>query len=294
MATTISTRHQLSRRLETATSNTWQIAAYAVSGLLAAVSMVAAAATFFVPDVLRGPAVMNGSARGTAIVMLIAGVPLLLVSMLFTARGSLRARIVWLGAAGYFAYNGVMFVLATPFNQLYLLYEGMLGLSIWTAVLVVVGFDRDAYRRAFSGSFPDRKIAGYMLTVVGANTFLWLSGVVPAVFSTDTPKFLEGTGLTSMPTYDQDLAFWLPSIAVAAVWMWRRMLWGRLFVGAALVMWVVEAVGVAVDQWMGGVADPASTVASASISPMFAALAVIGCVPLFFFMRGMRDREVAR
>ncbi|HET7465344.1 MAG TPA: hypothetical protein VFL29_01645 [Candidatus Dormibacteraeota bacterium] len=294
MATTISTRHNLARRLETEATTKWHTAAYAVSGLLAAVSTAAAAATFFVPDVLRGPAVMNGSARGTAIVMLVAGVPLLLCSMLFAARGSLRAQIVWLGAAGYSVYNGVMFVLATPFNQLYLLYEGMLGLSIWTAVLVVLGIDRAAYRRAFSESFPDRRIAGYLLTVTAANTFLWLSGVVPAVFSTDTPKFLEGTGLTTMPTYDQDLAFWLPSIAVAAIWMWRRMLWGRLLVGATLVMWVVEAVGVAVDQWMGGAADPASTVASASISPMFAALAVIGCVPLFFFMRGLRDREVAK
>jgi hypothetical protein len=114
------------------------------------------------------------------------------------------------------------------------------------------------------------------------------------VLSTSSPKFLEGTGLTTLPTYVQDLAFWLPSIAVAAVWMWRGMFWGRLFAGAVLVTWVIEAVGVAVDQWMGGAADPTSTVASASIAPMFAALAVIGMVPLFFYMRALRDRGIER
>jgi hypothetical protein len=48
-----------------------------LSGALAAVAAVAAGATFFVPGVLRGPAVMNGSARGTALVVLCLAVPLL-------------------------------------------------------------------------------------------------------------------------------------------------------------------------------------------------------------------------
>jgi len=30
-------------------------------------------------------------------------------------------------------------------------------------------------------------------------------------------------------------------------------------------MWVIESVGVAVDQWFGHAADPASTVASAAV-----------------------------
>lgn len=291
MATSVSVRERVLRRGTIAASSPWSRAAYLVSGLLAAVSAAGAAATFFVPGVLRGPAVMNGSARGTALVMLIVGLPALLLSIYFAAAGSQRATIVWLGTIGYFAYNSVMFVLGTPFNQLYLLYEAMLGLSIWAGLLTVVSTDRPALGRAFAQKFPDRPIAAYLLTIVAANTFIWLAGVVPGVLSSSSPKFLEGTGLTTLPTYDQDLAFWLPSIAVAAVWMWRGMFWGRLIVGAALVMWVIEAIGVAVDQWMGGAADPTSTVASASISPMFAALAVIGLVPVFFYMRALRNRD---
>lgn len=294
MAASISTRERILQRSATAAASSWSRAAYIVSLLLAALSAAGAAATFFVPGVLRGPAVMNGSARGTALVMFVVGVPALLLSTYFAARGSQRARIVWLGTIGYFAYNGVMFVLGTPFNQLFLLYEAMLGLSIWAAVLTVVSTDRPALGRAFALRFPDRPIAAYLLTIAAANTFMWLAGVVPGVLSTSSPKFLEGTGLTTLPTYDQDLAFWLPSIAVAALWMWRGMFWGRLLAGAALVMWVIEAVGVAVDQWMGGAADPTSTVASASVTPMFAALAVIGMVPLFFYLRALRDREDGR
>jgi len=139
-------------------------------------------------------------------------------------------------------------------------------------------------------SFPRRALAVYILAIVTLNTLVWLSGAIPGVLSTSTPKVLDGTGLTTVPTYDQDLAFWLPLIGVGAVWMWRRIEWGRLIVGAALVMWVVEGVGVAVDQWMGSAADPASTVASAAMTPVFAGLAAIGLVPLFFYMRNLHER----
>jgi len=288
MAVTTS-RELIARRHSQVRVDGWERAAFLVSGLLAAVSAVAAGATFFVPDVLRGTAVMNGSARGTALVMLIAGVPLLLAAMYLASRGSTRARIAWLGLSGYFAYNGVMFVIATPLNQLYLVYEAVLALAFWTGVLVLRSIDLGFLGRAFSVSFPRRSIAVYTLAIVGLNTFVWLSGAVPAALSTAAPRVLDGTGLTTVPTYDQDLAFWLPLIGVAAVWMWRHIELGRLIVGAALVMWVVEGVGVAVDQWMGGAADPSSTVASAAMTPAFAALALIGLVPLYFYMRSLHE-----
>ena len=286
----LTSRELIARRRPQARARGWERAAFLVSGFLAAVSAVAAGATFFVPNVLRGTAVMNGSARGTALVMLVAGEPLLLAAMYLASRGSMRARVAWLGLSGYFAYNGVMFVLATPFNQLYLMYEAVLGLSFWTAVLVLRSIDIGELGRRFSVSFPRSEIAVYILAIVSLNTLVWLGGAVPAVLSTTTAKVLDGTGLTTVPTYDQDLAFWLPLIGVAAVWMWRRIEWGRLIVGAALVMWVVEGLGVAVDQWMGSAADPTSTVASAAMTPVFAVLAVIGLVPLYFYMRSLHER----
>src|ERR1700682_4121511 len=74
---------------------------YWLSGALALVTALAVAATFFIPGVLRGPAVMNGSARGTALVMIVLGIPALLIAMWSAADGSIRALIVWLGVIDY-------------------------------------------------------------------------------------------------------------------------------------------------------------------------------------------------
>ena len=65
---------------------------------------------------------------------------------------------------------------------------------------------------------------------------------------------------------------------------------GYVISGLLLVMYFIEGLGVAADQWYGSAADPTSSVASAAAVPMFLVLAVIGLVPLFFHMENL-DRK---
>lgn len=260
-------------------------AGFWLSGALAVVTSAATAVTFFVPGVLRGTAVMNGSARGTALVALFVAVPVLALAMLAEARGSVRAVIVWLGAVAYLLYNAVLFLLATPFNSLFLLYVAMFALSTWSAVMVLQRIDVSAFAARFDPRLPARGLATYLWVVAALNGLAWLVQVVPATFSAEPPTFLSGTGLTTSPVYVQDLSIWVPLMAVAAFWLWRRRDWGCVIAGTLLTMAVIESVGVAVDQAFGHAADPASSVASLAVVPVFAALAVIGLVPLYFYYR---------
>jgi hypothetical protein len=123
--------------------------------------------------------------------------------------------------------------------------------------------------------------------VVLLNTAAWLRGIVPRLFDSANPAFLEGTGLTTLPTYVQDLAVWLPLMAVAGGWLWRGLAWGYLVVTSLLVMWVVEGLSVAADQYFGAMADPASTVVSAAMTPAFLGVAVVTVVPTILLLRRM-------
>ena len=118
-----------------------------------------------------------------------------------------------------------------------------------------------------------------MWTVVALNAAAWLARIIPAVARDGAPAYLRGTGLPVNVVYVQDLALWLPLLAVAAAWLWRRRPWGYLLAGAGLVMWVLESVSIAVDQWYGHAAAPASPVASGALVPAFAVLAAIGLIP---------------
>lgn len=244
--------------------------AYWLSGALAVTTAAGALLTYVVTGVLRGPAVMNGSARGTALVVLVIGVPALACSMILARRGSVMAVVTWLGAVGFLLYNALMFVFATPANQLFLLYLAMLSLAAWSAGTLLRQIDLQALGRLVPARAPVRLVAGYLWVVTAVNGGTWLTRILPTLTSGKEPAYLDGTGMTTNIVFVQDLALWLPLTAVAAAWLWARKPRGYLLGGASTIMGMIEAISVAVDQWYGHAADPGSTVASAALVPVFA------------------------
>ena len=189
-----------------------------LSAALLLVIVVAAGLTAF-GHFLSGPPVMMGSARGTAIVLLLVTGPVLAVAMAMAARGSARAVVVWLGALAAVLYNAQMLVYGTPFNSLFLLYVAMLGFSVWSITWLLLRGNVIEAVAIRVDAMPVRLIAGYIAVVTGVNVLIWLRGIVPAMFSADPTTLLAGTGLTTNPVYVQDLALWLPLALVAAWWL---------------------------------------------------------------------------
>jgi len=221
------------------------------------VAVLAGGWTFADPGLLHGPEAMQGSARGTALVLVVVAVPTLLVSLAMASRGVASALLVALGALLYVVYNAVLFLFLTPFNAAFLLYEAMLGLALWSvgylgATRQVWTLGEDVAERA-----PVRAVAVYVWVVAALNAAAWLAAVIPSLRPYPTPM-LRGTGVQTNAIYVQDLAVWLPLATVAALWLWRRLARGAVVVAAVLVLWVIESVSVAVDQWFGAQADPTS------------------------------------
>lgn len=260
-------------------------AAYWLSGALLLVVCVTSGLTYFWDGLLTGPAAMNGSARGTALVLLVLTAPVLAVSMAVAARGSARAVVIWLGALGTIVYNAQMFLYGTPFNQLFLAYTAMLALSLWSVGTLLAGGTVSRLAARMSDATPVRPLAGYVWVIAGLNALLWLRTIVPAVLDARPSAVVDGTGIATNPVFVQDLAIWLPLAVVAGSWLWRRRAPGFVVVGGLLAMWVLEGVTVAVDQWFGAAADPASTVVSSSAVVPLAVLAVIGLAALMVFLR---------
>jgi hypothetical protein len=244
---------------------------------LAVVATLAGLVTLLFPDLLSGPAVMNGSARGTALVVVIVAVPSLVVGLRAARRGSVQGLAVATGAAAYLVYNAVLFVFATPFNRAFLIYEAMLGLAIFS----LAGLGLQLWQRVSALSTrPPRWVAVFLWSVVGLNVSAWLSTIVPALLDKRPQSMLDGTGLTTNPVYVQDLAFWLPAIAWLALGVWRQHAPRVALASAALWFWLVEAIGVAADQGWGHHADPSSSVASGAAVPLFICMAVVTVWPL--------------
>lgn len=265
-------------------------APYLLSGALAGVAAAAAGFSFFFSSLLTGAPVAIGCLRGTALVMLVVGLPVLVAAMVSTAHGSARGLVIWLGAVAYLLYQAVMFCFATPVNVLFLVYIAYLGLAVWSVVVLLRATDLAGYGSRISPQLPARFIAGFALTLAVANAYAWLSKIVPALLRSDPGSLVQDTGLLTNPVFVQDLAIWLPLLMTAALATWHRQTWGLLVSGAMLAMFVLESIGIATDQWFGAKAAPLSSAASMSMVPAFLILALISGIPLIWYCRNL-DRS---
>lgn len=261
--------------------------AYQLSGLLAIVTLSHAAVGAFWPGIFRDPPMTAGNAQGTAIAMLFVALPALAGSMILAARGSLRARLVWLGALSYLFYNAVIYCFAVAFNALFLLYVASLSLSFWAILTLLLQTSVDELRARFAETLPARAFAVYVLAAAGMFCVLWMGQIVPALFERDRPTFLAGTDLLTSPVHVLDLGFALPISALGALWLWQRKGWGFLLTGLMLSMLVIETGSIALDQWFGHLLDPAASPAAA---PIFAALTAIGLGVLAAYLRYLRPK----
>lgn len=263
---------------------------YILSLVLALVAAATAALTYFLPDVLLGPPVTNGNARGTALVMMSIAVPALLISLAFAGRGSWRAIYFWMGSIFYIAYNAFLFLFLTPFNRLFLLNVATQSLALFAGFALFLSVDRHWLMTQMRRP-PFRALAVFIWVIVGLNALAWLGAVVPAILAEDPLSFLEGVGVATNAVYVQDFAFWLPMVALAAWGVWNRRSTGIFLTGSWLWFGVVESIGIAVDQWYGHEADPTSSFASVEIIPLFAALAAVSAIGLYFYLRAPKSQR---
>ena len=267
---------------------------FAVSSALAVAAMAASALTLFMPGLLSGAEVGKGNLRGTAVVVLAVGVPLLVAGMLRTAGNSARWLVAWLGAAAYLTYQAVLFCFATPLNSLFLVYVTYLGFGIWALITLMRAVDLAGFAARVGDRFPARFVGGMLIAFSGLNAAAWLVRIVPTIGDADPSAVMAGSGLITSPVWVQDLAFWMPLALISGVWCWRRRPYGVLIAGSLLTFYVVECLGIASDQWWGVRADDSwPQWASMTAVPMFVALAVVTAVPLVWFYRSL-DRQPGR
>jgi hypothetical protein len=257
-----------------------------LSTLLGLAAAVAATGSLARPSLLSGAPVTDGNLRGTALVVLVLGLPALVWGSTAARRGSTRGLVVWLGATAYLTYQGVMFCFGTPVNALFLTYVAMLGLGVWTLATLVPFTRREAVSAQVDARAPYRLVAIALGAFACLNALAWLARVVPVVWTGDRPEALEGSGLITSPVWVQDLAFWIPAAVVVSVLTWRRLARGIVLAAAFLTFYVIECVSVASDQWWGVRADDSHpSVASMSAVPGALVAAVVTAVPLLLSLR---------
>lgn len=228
----------------------------------------------------------NGASQmmGQDAVSLALGVPLLVLAVVLTARGSLRGRLLLTGALGYFLYTYASMAFLTAFNVLFLLYVALFSLSLFAFILALSGLDPEFVTRQVGAGFPRVGIIVLMAALVAFLTVAWLGRIVAVMQGTAGVNGLES--YTTLVIQALDLGVIVPTAALTGILLLKKHPWGYVLSSVVLfktTLFGAALVAMIVSQAMAGI--PLQPVVTA----LFLAIILAGIALTFFMLRSIRE-----
>jgi hypothetical protein len=153
-------------------------------------------------------------------VTLFVAVPLLLVSLYFYRKNSLRGKLLLTGITGYLFVTYLFFTLMAMYNVLFLPWVILLSLCFFTFLLLFRSLDSAFLNAAMSSRVPARFIGGFLMFCAVSIGLLWLSIVLPHALRGTIPA--ETEHYTTLVVQALDLAILLPAAFISGRLLYRR------------------------------------------------------------------------
>ena len=193
--------------------------------------------------------------QGNDFITLCVGLPLLAVSAWYTFRGSLRGRLLLIGTLGFFLYTFMSMSMLTAYNNLFLVYVTLFGMSLYAFILSMMSVDIHTLSTHFSPGLPRRAIAVLLFAVGGFLSVVWLGRIIGPMLEGVDPV-LENT--TTLVIQAMDLVLIVPLVILAGIFLLRGSAWGYLLASVAVLKGLTMALAVstmAINMAFKGVPD---------------------------------------
>ena len=224
---------------------------------------------------------------GNDMVTLLLAAPVLTCSLALAHRGSVQARLVWMGGLAYGIYNYSFYLLGAALNVHFPLYALAVVASGLALILAVRDTDVDL-ARAHLRRAPSRGVAAYLLFVAVGLTSVWVAMWAAHVFGgRPTPVEPEVFRLVA----GLDLVLLVPGLAIGGMLLWRRSAWGYVIAAIASVEGTLYLLVLTTNSW---VAIRRGLVQAPGELPMWATLAVFTALSCALLLRRRTDRNGTR
>lgn len=167
-------------------------------------------------------------------VTLFLAVPLLLISLIFAIKGSLRSRFLLAGILNYFLLTYLFYLEMAMYNEMFLAYVILTGTSFFALVLLLLNFNIQKLPVLFNSNIPVKFIGGFLIFNSIAIALLWLSVVIPPLFDGSViPDAVQH--YTTLTVQGLDLAIFLPISFVSGFLLIKKKPYGYLMSTVTLV-----------------------------------------------------------
>jgi len=210
------------------------------------VALTAVAGIFWPATYGRETLYQKAGGIGSDLVDLFLAVPVLLISGIRGYRGSVPARLVWLGTLGYLLYNLPLYAFGVHFNALFLVYCATLSLCLYATVFSVPFIPLEQTAQTYNPRAPRKTVGIVFLVLALLFAAFDLSEIIPAILAGRVPKSAIQTNTPVNFVHVLDLTFLLPALCIAAFLLFRRKASGYALAPALLALLAIMNIELAV------------------------------------------------
>lgn len=207
-------------------------------------AIVSVAGAFLPETYSRDSASLGAQGVGQDLVDLFVGVPMLLISFYYAAKGSRLFTLIYGGTLFYIMYSFIIYCFGINFNQFFLFYCLTLSLSLYSFILLFSDLRGQKVEEWFEDA-PVKLVSVYMIVVAIIFYILWLKSIVPAIIHNEVPKDVSDYNLLVSPVHVIDLVFALPGLIIGAVLIRKKQTLGYIIASFALVFMVLLTLALA-------------------------------------------------
>jgi hypothetical protein len=188
----------------------------------------------------------QAQAIGQDIIDLFLVAPLLIVGITGMWYGNKVAFVLWGGVNLYLVYTYVIFCFSIHFNQWFIVYCLLLGISFYSFLFFVyIGIIKSKLDFQ-SDKMPVKFTGWYFIVIAVVFSFLWLSEIVPSLIAGHSPESLRQSGLFTNPVHIIDLSIILPGIFLCGCWLLMQKQPAYILSAVLLVFFVIMNITIAV------------------------------------------------
>ena len=214
--------------------------------------------------------------------------PFLIFTSLLAYKKSRIALLLWSGCIFYLVYTYVIYCFAVHFNNLFLVYCLILGLSFYSFMYFLFSQIKEPIVDWFNDKIPVKTMGIYLFVISCFFYFLWLSEILPAIFRNTTPNDIIDIGTLTNPVHALDLSVCLPGLLITSILLLRKKPMGLLLAPTMMTFCILMDItigGLVVVMKVNGLD------ADWSLTGLMGLLALVSVTILVKYLRSLKHKN---
>jgi len=248
-------------------------------------AIVSYAGIFVESTYARENALYAAQGIGQDIVNLFIGVPILLIAAFFAWRKSKLGLLIWSGTIFYLAYSYTIYSFGLHFNNLFLAYCTILGLSFYSLIYFVIISLKEDISEWFETKVSTKSTGIFLIVIAILFYLIWFSEIIPAILTNVTPKSIIESGLLINPVHVLDIAICLPALIITGIALIKKKNIGFFLAPTMMIFCIFMAIAIAA---MAFVMKAKGLETNLSLTIIFGLITFISSIFLHRYLRKLK------